>query len=53
MNGTYPHGVGMVGARDKTRSGEPVTNFKRDNTTIYRTNRGLDRDGDRIACEKP
>jgi hypothetical protein len=54
VNKRYPHGVGKVGARDKT-SGTPVTTFKR-STFLYRTamryNRGLDRDKDGIACEK-
>jgi Excalibur calcium-binding domain len=54
LNKRYPHGVGRVGARDKT-SGTPVTNFRR-STLIYRRamsyNRGLDRDQDGIACEK-
>jgi hypothetical protein len=54
VNKKYPHGVGKVGARDKT-SGAPVTSFKRSNV-LYRTalryNRGLDRDKDGIACEK-
>ena len=54
VNKRYPHGVGRVGAHDKT-SGEPVTNFRRSNL-LYRTpmryNRGLDRDRDGIACEK-
>jgi hypothetical protein len=54
VNKRYPHGVGKVGARDKT-SGTPVTNFKRSNflyKTAMRYNRGLDRDKDGIACEK-
>jgi hypothetical protein len=55
VNKRYPHGVGKVGARDKT-SGVPVTTFKR-STRLYRLamsyNRGLDRDKDGIACEKP
>jgi hypothetical protein len=57
FNKKYPHGVGRVGARDKTksRSSERVTTFKRSNT-VYRTamrwNRDLDRDRDGIACEK-
>jgi Excalibur calcium-binding domain len=54
VNKRYPHGVGKVGARDKT-SGTPVTNFKRSNflyRTAMRYNRGLDRDKDGIACEK-
>jgi Excalibur calcium-binding domain len=54
MNKGYPHGVGKVGARDKT-SGTPVTTFKR-RTFLYRTamryNQSLDRDKDGIACEK-
>ena len=54
LNKRYPHGLGKLGARDKT-SGEPVTNFKR-STRLYRIamsyNRGLDRDKDGIACEK-
>jgi hypothetical protein len=50
LNKKYPHGVGRVGARDKT-SGEPVANFKRSNR-LYDLNKGLDRDKDRIACEK-
>jgi hypothetical protein len=50
LNRVYPHGVGRVGAKDKT-SGVPVTTFKWSNT-LYRLNRHLDRDEDRIACEK-
>ncbi len=54
LNTKYPHGVGKVGARDKTTSGDPVTTFKR--TKVYNTamshNRGLDRDKDGVACEK-
>ena len=54
VNQWYPHGVGRVGARDRT-SGEPVRTFRRSNS-IYRIamryNRGLDRDKDGIACEK-
>jgi hypothetical protein len=55
VNKSYSHGVGKVGARDKT-SGTPVTNFKRSNflyKTAMRYNKGLDRDKDGIACEKP
>jgi hypothetical protein len=55
VNAKYPHGVGRVGARDHTTSGDPVTAFKR-STRLYRiamsNNRGLDRDKDGIACEK-
>jgi hypothetical protein len=54
FNKRYPHGVGKLHARDKT-SGDPVTTFRR-STTLYNRamsyNRGLDRDKDRIACEK-
>ena len=50
LNKRYPHGVGKVGARDKT-SGIPVTTFKRSNR-LYELNKGRDRDKDRIACEK-
>jgi hypothetical protein len=50
LNGRYPHGVGRVGARDKT-SGVPVTTFKRSNR-LYELNKARDRDKDRIACEK-
>ena len=51
LNAVYPHGVGRVGARDKTKSGTPVTNFKRSNK-LYRENKARDRDGDKVACEK-
>jgi Excalibur calcium-binding domain len=51
LNKRYPHGVGRWGARDRTRSGDLVTNFKRSNR-LYRQNRHLDRDDDKIACEK-
>jgi hypothetical protein len=55
FNKRYPHGVGRLGARDKTKSADPVTNFKR-STLIYRTamrwNDDLDRDKDGVACEK-
>jgi hypothetical protein len=50
LNRRYRHGVGRWGARDKT-SGVPVTNFKRSNL-LYQQNRHLDRDKDKIACEK-
>lgn len=52
FNRTFPHGVGRRGAHDR---GGSVTNFKRSNR-IYnkaeRHNGDLDRDNDRIACEK-
>ena len=54
FNERYPHGVGRKTAVDKT-SGTPVTTFKKSNK-IYNTavdhNADLDRDGDKIACEK-
>jgi hypothetical protein len=50
LNRVYPHGVGRGGAKDKT-TGEPVTNF-RVSKRVYSLNLGLDRDRDRIACEK-
>jgi Excalibur calcium-binding domain len=55
FNKRYPHGVGKVGARDRTTGDDPVTNFKRSNR-IYRVamswNKGLDRDKDGVACEQ-
>ncbi len=54
LNKKYPHGLGKKGARDRT-SGTPVTTFVR-STKLYNKamsyNRGLDRDGDGVACEK-
>jgi hypothetical protein len=54
LNALYRHGVGKVGARDKT-TGTPVTNFRR-NTYVYLRavffNKRLDLDHDAIACEK-
>jgi Excalibur calcium-binding domain len=50
LNKRWPYGVGRWGARDRT-SGTPVTNFKRSNI-LYRQNSHLDRDKDRVACEK-
>jgi hypothetical protein len=52
FNNKYPHGVGRRGARDR---GGNVTNFKRSNRIYNRAERhngDLDRDNDRIACEK-
>ena len=54
LNKVYPHGVGTSKAKDKT-SGTPVTNFKRSNKIYWAAenhNGDLDRDNDRIACEK-
>jgi uncharacterized protein YegP (UPF0339 family) len=51
----YPHGVGRAGAHDVTKSGDPVTNFKR-STSLYnlamKYNKRLDADKDGIACEQ-
>jgi excalibur calcium-binding domain-containing protein len=55
LNKTYPHGIGRAGARDKTKSGHPVTTFKR-STALYnkaiKANSRLDADKDGVACEK-
>jgi hypothetical protein len=54
FNHKYPHGVGKKHAHDHT-SGTPVTNFKRSNKLYriaMRNNSDLDRDRDKIACEK-
>lgn len=52
FNRKFPHGVGTRNARDR---GGSVTNFKRSNRIYWRAERhngDLDRDNDRIACEK-
>ncbi|WP_051247246.1 excalibur calcium-binding domain-containing protein [Nocardioides halotolerans] len=54
FNQKFPHGVGKKNAVDHT-SGTPVTTFLRSNkkyATAMRKNDDLDRDGDKIACEK-
>jgi hypothetical protein len=51
LNRVYRHGVGRVGARDRTKSGDPVRNFKRSNL-LYSQNKARDRDKDGVACEK-
>ena len=56
FNKKYRHGVGRAGARDRVRgTTAPVTTFLR-STRIYsiaiRYNSDLDRDKDRVACEK-
>lgn len=54
LNKKWPHGVGTRKAKDKT-SGTPVTNFYRNNKAYWAAenhNGSLDRDNDRIACEK-
>jgi hypothetical protein len=50
MHRVYPHGVGKLHAHDHTSSGNPVTNFYRNNA-LYYANSGLDRDKDYVACE--
>lgn len=49
LHKVYPHGVGRVGAIDRT-SGHGVTDFTRNNK-LYELNQKSDRDGDGIACE--
>lgn len=49
MHRAFPHGVGLIGAKDKT-SGTPVTNFARA-PKWYSLNTASDRDKDNIACE--
>ena len=54
FNEKFPHGAGRRDAKDKT-SGTPVTSFKRSNRIYNRAvdhNSDLDRDNDKIACEK-
>jgi hypothetical protein len=52
LNKVYKHGVGVKGAKDKVRgSTKPVTNFKI-KKAVYNKNKNLDRDKDKIACEK-
>ena len=51
LNARYPHGVGKVGARDRTTGSRPVTSFKRSNA-LYAIAKGRDRDRDNVACEQ-
>ena len=54
FNEKFPHGVGRKKAVDST-SGTPVTTFLRSNkkyATAIKKNSDLDRDEDKIACEK-
>ena len=54
LNQRWPHGVGTRSAVDRT-SGTRVTTFTRNNDAYWRAehhNSDLDRDNDRIACEK-
>jgi hypothetical protein len=50
LNTKFPNGLGLKGAKDK--STKPVTNFKVASKYIYNTNAHLDRDKDKISCEK-
>jgi hypothetical protein len=62
LNSVDPPGVGLVRARDRTSSGDPVTNFKRSKRLDIRNDGGgsrlfasehdLDRDNDGVACEQ-
>jgi hypothetical protein len=49
MHRVFPHGVGLLNARDHTSS-VPVTNFAR-RPRIYWVNAKSDADKDHIACE--
>jgi hypothetical protein len=54
FNEKFPHGVGKKNAVDHT-SGTPVTTFLHSNkkyAAAMKKNDDLDRDGDKIACEK-
>ena len=56
LAGSFPHGVGRVGATDRVAgSSRPVTTWRRD-TAAYNLaihyNRALDRDHDNVACER-
>lgn len=56
LNKVYKHGVGLKGAKDKSKGkllpkGKGVTNFKVDNA-LYNANKKSDGDKDGIACEK-
>ncbi len=52
MNVDFPHGVGLHGAIDKAKDGIPVRNFAI-RPDVYAVNkRRLDRDHDKIACER-
>jgi hypothetical protein len=54
FNEKFPHGVGRKNAVDHT-SGTPVTTFVHSNkkyAAAMKQNDDLDRDGDKIACEK-
>jgi hypothetical protein len=53
LNSKYAHGFGLKGAKDKTSaSSKPVKNFSVVSYALYKTNSHLDRDKDKISCEK-
>ena len=53
LNATYKQGVGLPGAKDKTKraTSRKVTNFTR-NATVYKQNKSHDTDHNGIACER-
>jgi hypothetical protein len=55
LNARYPHGVGLVEARDRTNGTPPVTTFVRSDKLYAQAmaaNKTLDSDHDGIACEQ-
>lgn len=51
LNAVHKHGVAKPNARDRVKSGKPVTRFTVD-AAVYAKNTHLDRDKDGVACEK-
>ncbi len=55
-NKKFTHGVGLPAAKDKVPAGSrPVTTFRKSKADFDKAmsfNKGLDRDKDKIACEK-
>lgn len=53
LNAKYKHGMGIKGAKDKvTGNTKKVNNYTVVTWQFYNTNSHLDREKDRIACEK-
>lgn len=52
LNKVYKHGVGKPGAKDKVASGKKLVTTFTKSTKVYNLNKHLDRDKDKIACEK-
>lgn len=53
VNSIYKHGAGLTGAKDKVSgSTDKVTSFTVIKSSLYLTNKHLDRDNDKIVCEK-